>query len=275
MSKFSSSFKKYGIFAKAGVQTTLAYRGYIFLWVIGAVVICVVNALLWYAIYRYSPEPVIGGFTYEQMLIYLIMNLVVGDVLYTETMSMISDDIIDGVIGMRLMKPINYRAQLGFTAIGAFVARIVIIGIPTMIIGLLVTIFGFGLACPQWWQILLYFVAAFLSLLILDALHFIFGQLAFKTQAIFGISMIMGTIINFLSGTVIPLSIYPEWAQAILEWTPFPALASTPVLIFMGQLGGMELFKQFMISIVWAVILNVLAFLSFRRSVRHVVVFGG
>ena len=48
------------------------------------------------------------------MLMYVILSAAVFEITVSSTMGSITDDVRDGQIGMRLMKPISYRAQLCF-----------------------------------------------------------------------------------------------------------------------------------------------------------------
>ena len=267
--------KKYLVFMRSGFQTVLAYRGMLLLWFIGALVSAVLMGLVWWAIYSFSPQSVIAGYAFPQMLMYVILSAVVGEVIYTETMGSITDDVRWGLIGMRLMKPINYRVQLGFSAVGNFFAKTILIGIPVIAAGTLIVVFGVGLGGIQWYNILLFLPACFLSALMFDAFGFLFGQLAFRTQAMFGVASMSQIVISFLSGGVVPISLFPAWAQTALTYTPFPTLVSLPVRIFLGQVGWSEMLITFAISIAWIVGLNVLAHFAYKSSVKHVVVFGG
>lgn len=267
--------KKYLIFAKSGIQTTLAYRGQVSLWMLGEVINAVLLGLLWWAIFNFSPESAIGGFTFPQMLMYVALSAVVGEVTHTETMGDIIDDVKYGLIGMRLMKPINYRAQLGFTAFGTFVARLLIIGAPLALAGTLIMVFGFGLTGIVWYNVLLFIPACFLGHLLKDAWNFLFGQLAFRTHAMFGVHSLSAVLISFLSGAMVPISLFPLWAQTVLYYTPFPSMLSMPVRLFLGLLGWKETAIAFAISIAWIIVLNVMGALMYKTSVRKVVVFGG
>lgn len=267
--------KKYLIFMRSGFQTALAYRGAIFLWFIGAVISAVLMGLVWWAIYSFSPENAIAGYTFPQMLLYVIISAVVVEAIYTGTMGEITDDVHYGLIGMRLMKPINYRLQLGFAAMGNFLSRMIIIGIPVTAIGTITVVFGFGLRGIQWYNVLLFLPACALSALMFDTFQFLFGQLAFRTHAMFGVSSMSNIVLSFLSGGVVPIALFPAWAQTVLQYTPFPTLVSLPVRIFLGQVGWMEMLISFGISVAWLVALGVVSHLAYKSSVKHVVVFGG
>lgn len=271
----AGSFKKYLIFAKSGAQTTIAYRGQIALWFLGGLINAVIMGLLWWAIFEFSPGDTVGGFKFPQMLAYVILSAVVGQVIYSNTMGEITDDVRFGLIGMRLMKPINYRWQLGFTSLGAFAARFFIIGVPMTLIGTLVTVFGFGLTGIVWYNVLLFVLAMLMSTLVMDAFQFLFGQLAFRTHAMFGVNSMTEVVMSFLSGAMIPLSLFPVWAQNVLYYTPFPTVTSFPVRLFLGMTDWKETLISFAVAVFWIIVLNVIAQLAYRSSVRHVVVFGG
>ncbi len=267
--------KKYFIFAKSGIQTTLAYRGMIGLWFLGGIINAVVMCLLWWAVYRFSPESAIAGYTFPQMMMYVMLATIVGEITFSDTLGSIGDDVRDGVIGMRLMKPVSYRAQLGFTTLGSFVARLLIIGVPMTVACTLISVFAFGLTGIVWYNVVLFVIAVFLAVLILDTFGFLFGQLVFYTQAMFGVNTILNQLINFLSGAIVPIALFPAWAQTALYYTPFPSMMSMPVRIFLGMMSLNEILIAFAISLGWILVLNIIGELCYKNSVRHVVVFGG
>lgn len=267
--------KRYLIFAKAGFQTLIAYRGSVLLWFVGSIIGATLMGLLWWAIYSFSDSGVIGGFDYPQMLLYVILSSAVFEITISSTMGSIVDDVQDGQIGMRLMKPISYRAQLCFSNIGEFAGRMLIFGVPIILGGTLVAVFGFGLTGLKWYNILLFFPACFISMLINEAYGFLFGQLAFRTQAMFGVHSMSMTLSGFLSGRMIPLTVFPAWAQTVLYCTPFPFMTSMPIRLFLGVMSWTDVLTSFAIAVAWIVLLDVLGWLFYKSSVRKVVVFGG
>ncbi len=271
----ANTLKKYFIFAKSGMQMTMAYRGTIMLWFFGGAVNAAVTCLLWWAIYKFSPENAIAGYTLAQMMMYNILVAVVNEMTFSDTMSSIGDDVRQGVIGMRLMKPISYRAQLGFSTIGSFAARLLLLGIPMIVVGSLIGVFGFGLEGLEWYNVLLFVPAMFLATMLNDSLGFLFGQLAFRTHAMFGVNSIMNVIVGFLSGMLVPIALFPAWAQTALAFTPFPSMMSMPIRLFLGMMDPQEVLTAFGISLLWLLVINVLGQLFYKSSVRRVVVFGG
>ena len=67
-------------------------------------------------------------------------------------------------------------------------------------------------------RILIYFLSIILGVFINFYFSYIFGLLSFKITNMWGLSQIMGAIINLLSGMLIPISFFPLWAQKIVNF---------------------------------------------------------
>lgn len=269
------SLKKYLVFAKSGMFTTLVYRSQIFLWFLGGIVIGIVTSLLWMAIYSFSPNEEINGFILSEMILYVLIVVVINEVNYSSTFSDIADDIKQGLIGMRLMKPVSYRMQLSFKTIGNFFIRLVIVGVPFLIIFAGFCCLVLKTPVPIWWHVLLFFPLMLVSIVIVDAFQFIFGLCGFITQEMFGLNMVLSAVISFLSGVAIPISFFPQWLQNVIYCTPFPSMISYPALLFMGKLSDQELIKAFLLGIAWIIGLKLIGAFLYQKAVKHVVVFGG
>ncbi len=267
--------KIYSAFTKANFLLAFAYRGSVFLWLLGGLLTAVMSGLLWWAVFSFGGSDAIGGFSYPQMLLYTVLSAVCAEVIYCGTADEIARDVRNGMIGMRLSKPISYQGMQAASAVGNFSGKLVIVGIPMMTIGTLVAVFGFGLDGIQWYNVLLFIPTLFLGMMLNNALGFMFGQIAFKTQAMWGVLSMTDLFISFLSGAVVPLSLFPSWAQNILAYTPFPSVMSLPVRLFLGMNSWEQTLIGLCSSVFWIVVLNVLGALWYKRSVRHVVVFGG
>ncbi|HOX33035.1 MAG TPA: ABC-2 family transporter protein [Spirochaetales bacterium] len=74
-----------------------------------------------------------------------------------------------------------------------------------------------------------------LGLTALALLNFMTSLLAFAFQDITPFHMMKNELVNFLSGTVVPLAMMPPWARAALAFTPFPPLASLPARLWAGE----------------------------------------
>jgi ABC-2 type transport system permease protein len=60
---------------------------------------------------------------------------------------------------------------------------------------------------------------------------------------------------NLFSGLVLPLALFPAWAQTFLLWQPFAGLADIPYRIYFGALSGPLAAQGIAAQILWIVLL--------------------
>jgi len=269
-------FKKYLGFIKAGMLDVFSYKFSLYVWLIGDVLSLVIMCVLWFSIYSQSSETVINGFTYTEMISYVVFSRVVSQLAYCSRSFFLEGmDIRQGNIAINLTKPINYRNKLFANSIGLFFADFLMLFIPLGVIACLVIKFGIGGELPHWYNILFFLVSVFLSMGIMDSFEFLIGQSAFVTGSIFGIMIIKDTILNFLSGGMIPLSFFPEWAQMALRILPFSSLLETPTFMLINAYTPMDAFIRICIQLGHFVLMYLICLLVNRRMVAHVVSVGG
>lgn len=288
------NFKKYWTFAKAEIVGTMAYKFSIYVWLISDVIALIFTCILWKVVYEYSAIGLYGimpstGYNLSTMMLYLIiakgtMNLVMS----SGTFYYLSEEIKDGTIAMKLIKPINYRIQLLFGAIGRYIINLIMFFLPIVLLGYgSVALFAYsmgmmeGFLVPMWYNIIIFMVITFLAVIVYDGFQFIIGQLAFLTSAIFGLGQIKDAVFGFLAGAYIPLALFPLWAQRVMRFLPFASLTSDPVLILMNGYdltskdGGMAFIMAISVMFFWGIILNLLGNMCYKMSVKHVVSHGG
>ena len=276
-------FKRYRPFFRAGAMETLAYKFNIFGWLIVSALQVICVFFLWIGVYNSSVDganTVINGFSLNEMLVYVAFINVFNFVTFAgDTMYSISQDIKNGTIAMSFVKPISYRGRFIFTTLGGFAMNMVLLGLPAFI--LLYVVFGalgFVVITSVWkflLYILLFFIAQILAALLYDCINYIFGVLCFYTTARWGMNAIKDVVINFLGGTLIPLSFFPAVFGKVLNYSPFAGISQNPVLILMMKLDLLSALKCIGLSLVWLVALEGVAWLLFRKASRKVTVQGG
>jgi ABC-2 type transport system permease protein len=75
---------------------------------------------------------------------------------------------------------------------------------------------------------------------------------AMKTTRVVGFSM---GFVNLFSGLVLPLALFPDWAQDALLWQPFAGLADIPYRIYFGALSGTRALEGLVAQALWIVLL--------------------
>ena len=90
-----------------------------------------------------------------------------------------------------------------------------------------------------------------------------------------GFVMLLSTAVSLLSGLIIPLPLFPGWAQPVLAWLPFAALFDLPFRIYAGHIAASDLAIVLLRQLGWTVVLVALGRWLLGRGMRRVAVQGG
>ena len=262
-------------FAANELKRQMAYKGAFYLFIFISLFGSFIQYFLWNAIYGSSPNPVLGGLTQKEMIVYIFMVYVTGSTVMITISDWVSDDVVKGMVAMNLIKPIDYRASLISRALGLSVYRFLIPGI-FIWIGLeiyKVTVLEMDFTSIH--NILLYIISCIMSFLICVLFDFCFGMVAFFTTYIFGMLMAKEALLSFLTGQLIPLSFFPQAVQKLFEFLPFSSMVYTPVMIYLGKYSGSELAFVLGRQAAWVVILYLLGNVIWKQVTKRLVVLGG
>ena len=276
-------FKKYKPFLRASAMDMMAWRFNILVWVVVTVFEVACLIFLWLAIYSSSEGGIdasINGFTYKEMISYVVLTTVFGFVTFNnDTLWFINQDIRKGTIGNYVIKPISYRGKFVASNLGAFLMMSTVFGIPLYgaSLGVLIGI-GFLPIISVWdfiAHIGLFLIASVIACLLNDTIAYLFGILCFYTTSAWGLNSLKTTVISFLSGTLLPLAFFPPIFKDIVSYMPFAGMSQNPILILMMKYDYLESFKVIGISLAWLVILELFVKLLFSHAIKKVTVQGG
>ena len=275
--------RKYKPFVRASAIDMMAYRFNILTWAIVTVFEVACLIFLWLAVYQSSEGGIdasINGFTYKEMIVYVVFTTIFGFVTFNDdTMWFINQDIRKGTIGNFLIKPISYRGKFIASNIGALLMMSLMFGIP-LYVGAFGVLIGIGfLPVTSVWGFIAHFglflIASVLACLLNGVISYIFGILCFYTSAAWGLNALKTTVISFLSGTLLPISFFPDVFREIVTYMPFAGMSQNPVLILMMKYDYLECCKVLLISFVWLILLELFAKLLFNHAIKVVTVQGG
>ena len=89
-------------------------------------------------------------------------------------------------------------------------------------------------------------------------------------------SIAKNAILSFLTGQLIPLTFFPQYMQKFFDYMPFKSMNYTPVMIYLGKLGGSgNVAKQLLIQFIWVVILYSLGSFFWSKVTKRLIVLGG
>lgn len=268
-----NKIKIYLPFAVNVFQRLLSYKANVIIFVLGEGMLLAVTYYLWRAIYGSSPDTIIKGFTLNEMIIYVLISFLTTLMTSVDIVYDIANEVKDGSIAINLVRPVSYEKRMMFQSLGNIMYNFVVIFIAafTLINILFYSYRGtLSISC-----ILLYLLSTALGALINFYFSYAFGLLSFKITNMWGLSQIMGAIVQLLSGALIPIVFFPSIVQKLIGLLPFSSLIYTPTMIYLGKLTGMELIKAISLQVIWVVILAAIAKLMWNALVKQLTILGG
>jgi ABC-2 type transport system permease protein len=79
----------------------------------------------------------------------------------------------------------------------------------------------------------------------------------------------------FLSGSSVPLVLFPAGIEGVVRVLPFASMVQLPIEVFLGKHAGLDLAVVFLTQLAWIVVLIGAGRLVTARAVRKVVIHGG
>lgn len=267
--------KTYLPFVNAGIQEVATYRINWIFFMLGNALACFVSYFIWAAVYGSGGGGAINGFTLPQMIVYIVLMFLTGTIIASDGAYVVGEEIRDGTIAMRLIKPVSYNATFLFQELGNKLPTEIAIAAPMIVTVEIIRTVLSGSVQFSAPGLLLYILSCVLAYLINFYFNICFGFIAFAIKYLWGANMMKNVIIGFLSGTVIPLSFLPGVLEKVFLLLPFASLNYTPVMIYMGKYGGAQLWYYFGLQVFWALFFFALSKLLWKVSVKRLTVQGG
>ncbi|MFC7373973.1 ABC transporter permease [Brachybacterium sp. GCM10030267] len=184
----------------------------------------------------------------------------------------VSQRVHQGEVAVDLLRPTSFLGLYYAQKLGRSGFLLLGRGVPPLAVGAIVT----GLALPE--EPSSYLLGA-LSLLLAITLAFLADMMvnltAFWLLEIRGLSVVYTTVMNLLSGFLIPIVWFPDWLLAIARATPFPSMIQTPIDTLSGRVPPAEAVGMVGVQVLWVAALLGAAYLMLRAGVRSVEVQGG
>ena len=268
-------FRTYLPFVANEVKTQLAYRGAFYLWAFISLFSSFISYFLWMAIYGSSESGVIGGLTQDEMIVYIFMVYVTSAMVSISVSTWVGYDVVEGRVATNLIKPIDYRASLIARAFGNMIYKLLVPGVFIWMGLEIYKVFVLGMPMVSLSTLALYLCSVFMSFLIYVLFDFCFGMIAFFTTYIFGLRMAKNALLSFLTGQLIPISLFPLAVQKVFDFLPFSSMVYTPVMVYLGKYQEADLAWALGRQAIWVVLLYLLGSIIWKKVTKRLVVLGG
>lgn len=275
MSRVKRFFRTYRPFTRAGMQELIAYRANFLCFLIGEIMSAFIMYFVWKAVFLSTDSETFMGFTMEDMVVYLFITFLTGYLTYSDGAFSVGEEIVDGSIAMRMIKPCSFEMCFLFQELGNRIISVAMIFVP-IVAG--VEIYRYAVTGAFRLNIvffLLYIVSLLFAYMISFYFNVCYGFMAFFFKNLWGTTLIKETVVGFLSGAVIPLAFLPAGLASVLNFLPFASLSYTPVMIYMGMYSFGEIAWRVGLQAFWLLVMFGISKLIWRSAVKHLAVQGG
>jgi ABC-2 type transport system permease protein len=90
-----------------------------------------------------------------------------------------------------------------------------------------------------------------------------------------GAVILMTALVTFFSGMLVPLPLFPEWAQPIVQRLPFAGLVDLPFRVFTGHIAPAGAVTVLERQLLWTAVIVLFGRWLLSRAMRRIVVQGG
>ncbi len=258
----------YATFARTAFARSMTYRFEVFSELGSFVLRIYILRSLWIALYAQNASP--PGLPLHAIITYSTIALLMSLVLEVDGTRQIQTRIREGTIATDLMKPISlplffFSDGFGETAFHAL----------TIVPALALALFFVRIDVPSPATLAAFAIACVLGYVVNFLINFLMNAVAFWTLEIHAIQLSIRWASDLLSGALIPLSLVPGVFGTIAQNTPFAAIYSTPLEIYIGQLPSSAWPAAIGIQLGWIALFATIAVAVWRAAEHRVVVQGG
>ncbi|MCA9314711.1 MAG: ABC-2 family transporter protein [Planctomycetes bacterium] len=220
---------------------------------------------VWTAVFASAGSNEIRGWTLDGMLLYMVVVVLLGRVVRGGDIDMtISNEIYQGGLNRYLVFPVSYQpfkyAQAVGTLLPALVQLALFCAIFLLVVGrpadIAITPFGV--------------LGAIAAMAVGHVLYFLLGYplelVAFWADNVWSLAVTLRFVTTLLGGMMIPLALFPGWAQDVLAFTPFPILYAVPAETLLGRMDPALWARHMVVALVWCVIVQRIGTWVWRRG---------
>jgi len=254
-------WKKYLALGKAAWALTIEYRAQIVIWMMSSILM-VIMLMVWLSISR---DGDVNGYSSADFVTYFMIGWIVRNLTAVWSSWELDFAIREGRLSPMLLRPIHpIHSEIATNWVEKLLRMIIVLPIAVTVLlatpGVRLTLtplnlFAFVLSVAGAWLI------AFMSDYLIGMLAFWTTQTSAFIHGFYGVRLV-------LSGIIAPIAMFPQAAQDILRWLPFPYMLNFSVDIAMGRTSGEHLLLGFAIQFAWAVLFVAAVWIVWKIAIR-------
>ncbi len=267
-------YRKYISFFRMRFLAGLQYRAAAFAGVITQFAWGFMELLVFRAFYEVNPEvfpmtrEALSSYIWlQQALLALFMTwFLENDIFHTIT---------DGGIAYELCRPADLYDMWFFRSMANRLSKAVLRCFPILVVASFLPA-PYGMRLPVSLQAGLWFlITGFLGFLVVVAFCMLVYIATFYTYSPVGIRMVAISMVEFLSGAIIPLPFLPEGLRQLVELLPFASMQNVPLRVYSGDISGLEIYARAGLQLFWVISLVWFGKWLTAAALKRIVVQGG
>ena len=255
---------------RATTRRMATYRGATIAGIFTNTVFGFILAYVLLAVFEQNPE--IGGFDAVDVVTYTFVTqglLMTVGIFGTVD---IAERIKTGEVAVDLSRPYDFQLWWLAVAYGKAAFYVVARGVPPFLLGAIVL----DLQLPEeWWIWPAFLVSVALAVGVAFAYGFILQLSAFWILDVRGPNQIGWLVAQGLSGSYVPLVLFPPALAELARVLPFASMIQLPVEIFLGKHEGADVVGVWLLQATWLAALLAAGRMVLGWAERRVVVQGG
>ena len=229
-----------------------------------------IRVMIFDAFYRSTTAP--QPMTFSQVVSYIWLSQAMMRILPWVPDSDIVKMVRNGNVAYELLRPVDIYGLWYSRAIANLTSPTLLRSVPMFIVAALFL----GLQTPpSLGSAAAWLIATAGAVILACTISILLTISLFWTISGEGISHLVMVSVWLFSGMIVPLPLFPDWAQTILRVLPFRGLMDTPFRLYMGHIPPTEVFGVITHQLIWATVLFLFGRWLLRRGLGRVVIQGG
>ncbi|MBI2431117.1 MAG: ABC-2 family transporter protein [Candidatus Levybacteria bacterium] len=248
----------------------LTYRLSFVMWRLRTIFQLLTIYFLWHSLIPKSQT--LFGYSQSVMLTYIVGTAVLSAIVFSTRTHEIGENINSGNLSSFLTKPISYFGYWFCRDIGD---KLMNISFSIIELFILFFILRPSLFIQTNIEYLLFFLIAIVfGVLLYFLIGAMLGMIGFWSPEVWAPRFIFFILVQFFSGALFPLDIFPKPIFALFQFLPFPYLLFFPLKIYLGQISFAEIAQGLTVTMVWIFVLWHGVALVWQKGLRMYTAYG-
>lgn len=252
-----ASMDKFRVLVQMYMKVHRKYPMELFLKLIYLPVQMLMYGFLWKSLLKYN------GLELRYMICYYLFSILLGYAFpFVHIATDIQEDVQQGMIMNYLVRPVHYVMPI----IAKYVAWLLCYFV-VLLPAFALTIYYYGISFHNFINFIIYLI---MGIGIEFLIWFDLGLLSLKREKIRGIVITFHAFKSLVSGSLIPLSLFPQTLRTLTEILPMRFYIFTPINALLSEESTIILAKNMALSITWIAILAIVAVLEWNVGLKAI-----